>query len=470
MQASNAAQTSLGAPTLVGTLARPWQYQATALFCALILLVSSAVRVHGRLAGPVLPEIVPLISGACIVAELATAVLLYTQYYATGASLLLAAGMAYALAGLLNIPFVLTFPGFVAPQGLGAQTAVWFFVLALDAFAGMIVFYPGVLRTFSEPSVIERPMRRIIGSAVVVVGLSAILSALLIVYRDQLPVLMINNRPQPFFQHVVLPVCAVLGFAAIVRVLGPVWRRDVTTFQLVFVIALFTAATDMGLGALAAGGRYSLSWYATRVEIITTASIVLVFLLAEIARLYRRAVHIASIDSLTGVASRRAGFEYLERILELGMRNSMEIAVVMADVDHFKLFNDRYGHAAGDACLRGVADALRVALRSSDVVARYGGEEFLCILPGASPQVAGAIAERMRTAVDGLSIPHHDSEWKHVTASFGVCYGRCSEVTANGIVSAADAALYEAKQSGRNRCIVAAPAGFLREGATIVSA
>ncbi len=167
---------------------------------------------------------------------------------------------------------------------------------------------------------------------------------------------------------------------------------------------------------------------------------------------------LSSLDWLTEIANRRHFEEVLEREWRRSMRQNTEIAVLMCDIDHFKAYNDAHGHPAGDACLRNVAQALVGALdRGGDVVTRYGGEEFAVIL--ADTPLAGAVtvAERMRAAVSALEMPLAASEAGHVTISVGVssCVAM-PETSAAKLLKAADNALYQAKDQGRNRvCAIA---------------
>ena len=165
---------------------------------------------------------------------------------------------------------------------------------------------------------------------------------------------------------------------------------------------------------------------------------------------------IAWTDALTGVANRR----YIDRALERavharrhGRRETRSYAVLMVDIDHFKGLNDRYGHTAGDSCLRIVARTMQHALaRPGDVLARYGGEEFIVLLHDADADGARTVAERMRSAVQSLAIEHQASPFGVVTVSIGVASASIDDSPPSAqLVDAADKALYAAKCAGRNR-------------------
>jgi diguanylate cyclase (GGDEF)-like protein len=181
---------------------------------------------------------------------------------------------------------------------------------------------------------------------------------------------------------------------------------------------------------------------------------------------------ISSIDSLTNVGNRRQFDESLEREWRRATRSGDALALLIVDVDHFKLFNDLYGHPAGDACLRDVAQALAgTSLRPADLVARYGGEEFALLLPQTPRGGAEHMARSVLDAVQLLGIAHASSlTAAHVTVSVGVaCYDEASacwetpatgarladarhaRVAASSLVQAADRALYAAKHAGRGQ-------------------
>lgn len=164
-------------------------------------------------------------------------------------------------------------------------------------------------------------------------------------------------------------------------------------------------------------------------------------------------------DSLTGVANRRAFSERMDTEWRRCARAGLPMALILADIDHFKMYNDYYGHQAGDACLEQVAQAMRrTAGRAQDMVARYGGEEFAILLPQLDAGGAECVAQRLLAELAALAIPHAASPASPVlTASMGIA----TTVPVNGqsgaaLIRAADAALYEAKAAGRNRYRVAA--------------
>ncbi|MFL6657970.1 MAG: diguanylate cyclase [Massilia sp.] len=163
-------------------------------------------------------------------------------------------------------------------------------------------------------------------------------------------------------------------------------------------------------------------------------------------------------DGLTGVSNRRAFNEALEGEWRRCARAQMPISLIMVDIDHFKLFNDAYGHQEGDACLQQAAAAMRrAAMRPQDVVARYGGEEFAILLPQEDIGGAEAVARKVLEEIAFMGIAHESSSvgpW--VTVSMGVASMTPSDqVESDQLVRTADALLYEAKAGGRNRYRVA---------------
>jgi len=159
-------------------------------------------------------------------------------------------------------------------------------------------------------------------------------------------------------------------------------------------------------------------------------------------------------DGLTGLYNHRFFYESLSREMENARQNGEELSLLLSDIDHFKKFNDTYGHKAGDKALKAVADTLDDIRRPGDTVARYGGEEFAVILPGTGRDAAEAFAERVRAAVEKTDIDIA-GQVRKVTISVGVSVWR-RQWEDNPFIEAADSALYQCKAKGRN-CVTVAP-------------
>jgi two-component system cell cycle response regulator len=163
---------------------------------------------------------------------------------------------------------------------------------------------------------------------------------------------------------------------------------------------------------------------------------------------------ISRTDVLTGLRNRRHVEEYLAKLTSLARRNVEPIAVLVIDIDHFKSVNDSHGHDAGDAVLREVAGRMLGSVRLEDMVGRWGGEEFLVVLPNTAAEGAAELAERLRQVVAGTPCRLADGDAVQVTISVGCAASLIDD--AGILVRSADAAMYQAKQTGRNRVVVAA--------------
>lgn len=167
---------------------------------------------------------------------------------------------------------------------------------------------------------------------------------------------------------------------------------------------------------------------------------------------------LSATDGLTGLANRRQFDQHLYTEWQRSMRSRQPISLLLIDIDHFKRYNDRYGHLAGDACLRQVASILYdCAQRSGELVARYGGEEFALLLPGADCDVAMTVAQRCMDEIVQARMPHEDSPVAaHLTVSIGVAsVVAVQDLIPESLVRSADEALYRVKSSGRAHYIVA---------------
>ncbi|RRQ19934.1 GGDEF domain-containing protein [Thiohalobacter thiocyanaticus] len=171
----------------------------------------------------------------------------------------------------------------------------------------------------------------------------------------------------------------------------------------------------------------------------------------ESLRMQRVFEHDARVDPLTGMHNRRWLCEMLDRQIQRCNMSGEELSILMLDVDHFKSYNDRHGHLAGDCALQSVAQALREGLRVSDTTARFGGEEFVAIFPGVGLKAARGIAEQLRQAVSDYPVrDYQGNPLPGVTASIGLAALEPGQ-DRDRLLDAADAALYRAKNAGRNR-------------------
>jgi len=181
--------------------------------------------------------------------------------------------------------------------------------------------------------------------------------------------------------------------------------------------------------------------------------------LRHVARSRDQYARLATVDGLTGIANRRRFDTVLQDEWQRAQRGLRPLSLLMIDVDYFKAFNDRYGHAAGDTCLRHIAQTGEAGLqRNGGLFSRYGGEEFGVILPNTDATDALRVAEAFRQAIADQSTPHEDSPHGRITVSIGIATTRHeASLSPDELQVHADRALYAAKQQGRNRVSAAAP-------------
>jgi len=250
-----------------------------------------------------------------------------------------------------------------------------------------------------------------------------------------IPVILYANIVQrlPYRAAAPISAAALIGYAGCVILKGDVaLDASALASSLIAVTACITLSTNR---TLAADERRN-------------------FLVGLRDRLIHQRTEIeATTDALTGLANRHRLRACFGELWSGGPEQPETVALVMLDLDHFKAFNDRYGHPAGDACLRAVTACALAALRGpQDLAARYGGEELLLVLPGTTLAEATALAERVRRGVEALAIPHATGgDSRVVTTSLGAASAPLAAASADELIAAADAALYAAKAAGRNR-------------------
>lgn len=206
-------------------------------------------------------------------------------------------------------------------------------------------------------------------------------------------------------------------------------------------------------------------FYRSLEDLVAKRNAELVRVNEELMKANKRLENLANIDGLTGIPNRRALDACMETEWKRHQRMERELSIIMCDIDHFKKYNDLFGHLEGDNCLRLVADAIdRAARRPGDMVARFGGEEFVVLLPDTGLSGVQSVVDEIREKVRQLLIPHPNSDTApHVTLSLGVVHTRPGPgVKVTDALEAADQALYEAKTLGRNRAVIGSVQGGVR--------
>lgn len=238
-----------------------------------------------------------------------------------------------------------------------------------------------------------------------------------------------------------------------------VWRKQ--TSGRYFLFATFFGMLGVATTALAVWGKipfHTFTFHAAEFGLVIEATL-LALALANWMRENRdaryQAEQVARLDALTQLNNRRAFMELAVPYINTAVRHARPMSLVMMDIDHFKSVNDQYGHKTGDLALVAIADLLKKHSRTSDIVARWGGEEFILLLPETDAQQAFNHAERLRLAIAETRIPAGEKSIS-LTSSFGIAE-RAVDLSLDRMIDAADAQLYEAKRSGRNKVCCNSP-------------
>jgi diguanylate cyclase (GGDEF)-like protein len=438
---------------------------STALFIA--ALPFSTVKLAA------IPAFIPAYESALIVCDLITAVLLFGQFRFLRLPGLLVLASGYLFTAAIASVHALTFPGVFSSTGLlgaGPQSTAWLYIVWHAGFPIFVIAYAALKPGAAHELDTSRLVRRRSNSAILL-GIAAVLvmvcaaTVLVTAGHELLPVLLVSNRFAPALM-VVVAICCALCIAAIVLL----WiRRPRTVLDLWLIVVMCVWIFDMGLSAAFNASRYDVGWYGGRIYGLVAASWLLIVLLGKMSKqqaelaalsvqlsLANKALEQQSLhDGLTELANRRFFDTHLASQMGVARRHPQRmLALIMFDLDCFKAYNDRYGHVAGDECLKKVAEVLRSCCRRpSDMAARYGGEEFALILPDTDWNGAAHLAEHARYAVAQLRIPHASSAAAHfVSVSGGIAiFDPRASTTPGQLIAAADQALFQAKSLGRNR-------------------
>ncbi|WGS53384.1 GGDEF domain-containing protein [Paraburkholderia sp. D15] len=433
---------------------------ACAVSGVLLGTVLAVLPVASRPVATVAPFL-PLFTMAVIATEGLTAFLLWTQFMITRAAFLAALAGAYVYTASTVAVQLLAFPGVFSPTGLlGAspQSAVWIWAFWHGGSPLLVVVALWARWRYPVPLTAQGAAARI-GSALLLgpLLLSLLLCYVAIRHADWFPSLVEGGSYQRRLHSPSGIGLALLSAAAFVCLVATTRLR--TMLDLWLGVAMLAGLGDIVV-TLAANSRFSVGWYVARVASVMASSTVLGVLIWEISHLYRelhkanaRLSEFASRDGLTGLYNRRYFDERYPEALTRAQAAPYPLTVMMVDIDHFKRFNDTLGHLHGDDTLTAVAAVLQASLRrSGDFIARYGGEEFVVVLPDCGAQLASQLAERLRVAVVQRGVPAPFTPAGRVTVSVGVATTRASQAaTPEVLLAQADAALYRAKEAGRNR-------------------
>jgi diguanylate cyclase (GGDEF)-like protein len=338
--------------------------------------------------------------------------------------------------GLFYVPF---HDGFWSRAGIQAQWGVA--TLAIAFAVGFSTRFLDVART--APGVARA--LEILRMALIVSGVAAALSPI----------------STPHFGAVMSIILVAVNFVLVGLAIHAAFQKNRYAGYFLLGWIPLTASTTMR--ALQASGVIEIEYEMSFLSLLGALweALVLTAGIADRALSFRRerdvAKHLAEHDGLTGVLNRRAAQSRLDEAFSESRRFTSALAVFFLDIDHFKAINDTHGHAAGDAVLIAVSKRIVSQLRASDVVGRWGGEEFVAILPGASAEIARAMGERIRRAIEAEPIRVEDAAIR-VTVSVGVAMLDARNRDSADLVQLADEALYRAKKMGRNRVEEAAAA------------
>ncbi|ABC34169.1 sensor domain-containing diguanylate cyclase [Burkholderia thailandensis] len=427
-------------------------------FALLTLAALAATAPNANLTLPAIGPFLPMSALTVFSTSLIAAFLLGAQFTIMRRPVLGTLAGTYAFVATTAALQLLAYPGVFSTTGLlGARrySAAWIWMLWHGGFPLLVVL--AMLTRYRLAKRLDRTRHvglwlAALAGAPVAAGIALGFVALYV------------DLPKPFTPSLdnTLPAANPAAIAVWAINLGaivaaPFIGRMRTMLDIWLVVVLLACFADTSLNLLSTA-RFSAGWYVARLFGMFTPGILVCVLVWEVTMLYRRLydahaslVRTASHDALTMVYNRSYFNEQFERAFDYVRRHNLPIALVMVDVDHFKQYNDTFGHLQGDTCLAAVAAALSgVASRAADFVARYGGEEFAVVLPGTDERGAAAIAEQARQSVERLRIAADTSPgYVTVSAGYAATSGNPFE-TPGALVAAADAALYRAKMLGRN--------------------
>jgi len=403
------------------------------------------------------PALVALIIGGQCIIQLVAAWILLMQYRTTLFVPVAMYAVIESWSAVMMLVFFGSLPGIVNAQGFdAAHVRAWTYAVWGTGSTFLTLVYHWSLRRARTKS--ERSQKRFLAIVATTAAVCAI-AWIVFGFRLHLPAIL-STPGQPHRPLFYVAVAYFYSLVVVVIVSHLRTTKLATALDLAFAITI-VGSNLASFSSFAGSGSYSIGFYTARFEVFVASSSMLVALLVQTGRIYeslrrenRQLSQQVFLDGLTGIANRRSFDERLKKsLVEIREKGT---ALIMMDIDNFKLYNDYFGHHRGDDCLKKVASAMALQLtRATDFVARYGGEEFAVVLLAADEAGAQAVAEKIRTAVEDLAIPQAPgAEHPVVTLSLGVFVAQEPTEDPSAVVARADLALYRSKKRGRNMTVV----------------
>ncbi|HEV3155964.1 MAG TPA: diguanylate cyclase [Candidatus Baltobacteraceae bacterium] len=392
-----------------------------------------------------------LLLGVNLCLSFVAASLLFGQFSVCRRWPLLFAGSAFSYLAFMTIADLLAFPGVFSSHRIigNEERQLWIWLAGHAGFLVMVVGYIFTTR-------FQRPLNHASGTRILIVAV--VLIDILLAVGTTLSILRSSNFALTAHLGTVAlsasDICTILLLqSATTLIYAAATGKNhgaLSIFNLWFLVVLLSVIIDLSLH-IAGHSTFTVG------SVVGTliGTIILAFFVSmcvrEIGQVTSSFETIAHFDPLTGLANRRSLDLFLSQFESENRRSVDTFAAMMIDVDHFKAFNDHFGHLAGDLVLQAIGQVIRISLgRPKDLGARYGGEEFAVILPSTDRIGALAVARRIRQDVEKLKIPHIVKKG-YVTVSIGIANsGQENAVDPRSLLSYADRALYHAKASGRN--------------------
>jgi len=436
-----------------------------AFFIVIISIAVTAAAVpFARLPLLKVTAFIPSYESATATCDLVTAVLLFGRVTRRRSVAFLALATGYLFNACIVAVHGLTFPGVFSETGLFAandQTTAWLYIFWHGGFCLFVLGYamfPEHERAFGYIG--RHPGRVIACSATGVVALVAALTLLATVGHGALPTIIQGGNYALMVSTGTSPAVLALSALALLALLR---RQERTVLDVWLMVVMSVWLLDVMLSSVVSSSRYDLGWYAGRCYGLVAACCLLITLLFEMNRLYDRLnsalanartleqdlTFRAENDSLTGLPNRTLFYDRLETAMARCRRTKKLMALLYVDIDNFKTINDSLGHAAGDDLLRSFAQRLSRCVRAADTVARLGGHEFTVILENlGSRETARSVVDKLMAALrHPFAVGGNDIQ---ANASIGIAYCSDGEIKPDLLIKQADAALYQAKQHGRN--------------------